>query len=211
MISGMMKINKIIRIYLCLAGILFSILFTNIAAAENKGLEAVLNKLSTIKKSIATFKEIKTYNFLNEDIKLTGQLEFIAPDTLIKKTIKPEPEYFKVTGNNLFIKKEDGKEHDLLLTDYPLVEIFVAAYRGILSGNLTKLQQYYDIKYTETSRNKSHKKKSSWMITLIPLDEDAQNYIELIKINGTDAAINKITTIESGGDKSVMFIKAINN
>lgn len=196
MTSGMMKINKMLRIFLLLiAGTLFS----TIVVAENKDLMLVLDKLSNIKKSTAAFVEVKNYSLLNEEIKLDGNLEYIAPDILIKKTLNPEPEYFKVTGNELQIKKADGEEYDLLLTDYPLVEMFVEAYRGILSGNLEKLEQYYKVEYSGSN--------IAWSIKLIPTDEEAREYIDTIIVDGIGTEVNKITTIEPGGDKTVMFIK----
>ncbi len=204
MISGMMKINKITQILLWIT---LGFLFSSLAVADNKGLLLVLNKLSANQKTTAEFVEIKTYSLLNEQIKIGGQLEYIAPDTLIKKTIKPEAEYFKVIGDTLTIKKADGEENELLLSNYPLVEMFVEAYRGVLSGNLRKLEQYYEVEFVEAIHAGQRKNESTWTIKLTPTDEEALEYIDMIIVDGSGGIVNKVTTLESGGDKSVLTIK----
>ncbi len=203
MTSGMMKVNKIIR---TLLWITLTVLFSSVAVADNKGLVSVLNKLSAIQKISMTFTEIKTYSLLNEQIKLSGQLEYTAPDTLIKKTTQPEAEYFKVTGDTLTIKKADGEEHELLLSNYPLIEVFVEAYRGVLSGNLGKLKQYYDVEFVETLPSGQHRNESKWIIKLTPTDEEALEYIDVITVEGLGSTVKKVVTLESGGDKSVLNI-----
>ncbi len=204
MTSGMMKINKIIRIRLWPA---LAILFSSVAVADNKQLEDVLDQLSSVSEVFATFTEIKTYSLLNEKIKLSGQLEYIAPDTLIKKTTQPEAEYLKVTGDTLIVKKTEGEEQQLLLSNYPLIEVFVEAYRGVLSGNLRKLEQYYAVEFVDTLPSGQQENKLKWVIKLTPTDEEVLEYIQTIIIDGAGETINKVTTLESGGDKIVLTIK----
>jgi len=196
MISGMMKIN---RNFYILSIFLSAMALPTISIAENNDLMRVLEDLASVKQSTSEFTEIKEYGFLNEKIKLTGQLKYIAPETLIKKTIYPKAESFKVTGNELMIQQADGTEHKLLLTNYPVIEVFIEAYRGVLSGNLRKLNNYYRLEYVATG--------TSWKIKLTPIDNDALEYIEIIIVEGVGSNINKVTTIESGGDKSVLTIK----
>jgi len=204
MTSGMMKINKIIIILLWPA---IAILFSSVAVADNKQLEDILDRLSSAQKISATFTEIRTYSLLSDKIKLSGQLEYIAPDTLIKKTTQPEAEYLKVTGDTLTIKKIEGEEQQLLLSNYPLIEIFVEAYRGVLSGNLRKLEKYYDIELVDALSSGQQENKLKWVIKLTPTDEEALEYIQTIIVDGVGETINKVTTLESGGDKTVLIIK----
>jgi len=195
MTSGMMKKNKIHMLLLVLASLVFSLnLF-----ASNIEFNVVMENMSQISRSTALFEEEKSFALLNKEIKLSGRLEYIAPDTIIKKTMKPEPELFKVNGNELYIEKQNGDKHNLILSNYPLVAVFTEAYRGVLSGDIKKLKNYYDVDFRASSE--------SWTISLTPLDEDALQYIEMILVEGIGTSILRITTIESGGDKSIMNIK----
>lgn len=165
---------------------------------EDRELSSVLERLANIKQSNSSFVEKKSISFIDSDIQLSGTLEYTAPDILVKQTLKPAPELFKVTGNDLHVKNAAGEETDLLLTNYPLIEMFVEAYRGILSGNLKKLQNFYKVNFQGTAKH--------WFISLTPIDDEALEYIEMISVEGHGAVINKFITLESSGDKSTLLI-----
>jgi len=168
------------------------------AKANNETLKLVLNNLSKIKHIEASFKDIKIISLLDKKFILTGHLEYIAPDVLIRRTLKPQKEIFKVKGGNLYLKDSTGKELELLVSSYPLIEMFIEAYRGILSGNLIKLQNYYNIDFKGNSEQ--------WVISLVPVDDDGLEYIEEIIVNGYKDDVVKFTTIESSGDMSILNI-----
>jgi len=178
--------------------ILLSVLLTSHAQANNETLELVLNNLSKIKHIEASFKDIKNISLFDKKVILTGNLEYIAPDVLIRRTLKPKTEIFKVKGDNLYLKKSTGKELELLVSSYPLIEMFVEAYRGILSGNLIKLKNFYNIDFKGNA--------VQWTISLVPVDDDGLEYIEEIIVTGYKDDVVKFTTIESGGDKSTLNI-----
>ena len=197
MISGTMKMNKII------ASIIISFLVATIVRADylevNKAdLNAVMKQLATVKQSKSEFIETKSISLLDNEIKLSGLLEYTAPNSFIKQTLIPRHELFKVIGNELHIKNAEGGESNLLVSNHPVIEMFVEAYRGILSGNLKKLTEFYTIKFKGNSKR--------WHISLIPIEEEALEYIEVITVEGQGATISKILTLEASGDKSIMHI-----
>ena len=198
MIFGMMKMNEIIKIALSIA--ISFIAATNIYAGdtEAKAFKEVLAKLASVKQSYSGFTETKKISLLDNEIKLSGLLEYAAPDSLVKQTLKPAPELFKITGNNLHLKNAAGEETDLLLTNYPIVEMFVEAYRGILSGHLEKLTGFYKVNFKGDVKH--------WFISLTPIEDEALEYIEMITVEGQGATIRKFITVESNGDKSIMLI-----
>ncbi len=202
MTSGMMKRNNLLRLLFIIL-----LLFSGKLIAGDNGLVMVLKRLASVHEITAEFQEVKTYSLLNEEIKSEGQLDYIAPDILIKKTIRPAVEYFKVTGDTLYIKKADGEEHDLLLSNYPLVATFVEAYRGVLSGNIDKLRSYYEIDFSQQHKTIKDRTVLVWNMNLTPIDEEAQELIEVVRVEGIAANIHRIEIVESGGDKSVMQIK----
>lgn len=179
--------------------IIFSFCIATVAYAEDVNLKLVLNKLAAIKHIKSDFVEMKMISMLDNNIKLSGVLEYTAPDVLIKKTLKPTPELFTVKGNSLHVKNSAGENIDLLLTNYPVVAMFVEAYRGVLSGNLEKLKEFYDISFKGNSEQ--------WSITLIPIEDEGLEIIERIVIEGMAATVTKYTTFETSGDKSVMRVK----
>lgn len=178
--------------------ILLCMLLTSQANANNETLKLVLNNLSKIKHIEASFKDIKIISLFDKKSVLTGNLEYIAPDVLVRRTLKPQKEIFKVKGDNLYLKNSTGKELELLVSSYPLIEMFVEAYRGILSGDLIKLQNFYNIDFKGNPEQ--------WIISLVPIDDDGLEYIEEIIVNGHKDDVVKFTTIESSGDMSILNI-----
>ena len=178
--------------------VLFCMLLASQATANNETLKLVLNNLSKIKHIEANFKEIKDISLFDKKIIVMGNLEYIAPDILIRRTLKPKSEIFKVEGDNLYLKKSTGKELDLLVSSYPLIELFVEAYRGILSGDLIKLQNFYNVDFKGNTEQ--------WTISLVPIDDDGLEYIEEITVTGEKDDVVRFITIESSGDKSTLNI-----
>jgi len=178
---------------------MLTLVFSTISHAENLELKLVLKDLAKINHINAEFEEIKSINILENKIKLSGLLEYRAPDSITKKTLQPTSELFVVKGNDLHIKNAAGEETDLLLTNYPVVEMFVEAYRGLLAGNLKKLRNYYEVQFTGNIKH--------WTITLTPIEEEALELISIITAEGIGENIHKVIINEANGDSSIMQIK----
>jgi len=187
--------NKL-KIILC---IILNLAFSTITYAGAQDFKLVLENLAKVKHINAEFEETKSINMLENKIKLAGLLEYRAPDSLSKQTLQPTSELFVVKGNDLHIKNAAGEETDLLLTNYPVVEMFVEAYRGLLAGNLKKLRDYYEVQFTGNIKH--------WTITLTPIEEEALELISIITAEGIGENIHKVTVNEANGDSSVMQIK----
>lgn len=195
MIFGMMKLRKsnLKCIFVCIG-----LLFIAPANASDVLQAKVFSALSKVKHVEANFIETKTISLLSNSVVFSGTLEFSAPDSLTKRTLKPKNMLSKVTDDRLILEDESGERSEMYLSDHLLIEMFVEAYRGVLSGNIKKLHEYYDVSVTGNI--------NKWDIVLTPLDEDGLEYIESIDIEGKDEAVLRITTVESSGDKTVLDI-----
>jgi len=206
MIIGMMKIkdNSIYSAHLLLVIMLSALPIISMAERELT-IVSLLAQFSAVKESRVKFSEERTYNLLNEKIKLKGSMLYTAPDTLIKETAAPEYSYLKISGDELTIKAQSEQKKTIVLSDHPIIEMFVESYRGLLTGDLEKLKRHYEISFQVYSPEKSAE-NFSWRLTLIPNDEESLEYIEKIIIIGSKTNISEIVTFEAGGDKSVLTI-----
>lgn len=168
------------------------------AASTQSDFNKVMQSMSQVKKSFANFTETKSFALLNEKLVFSGQLFYTAPDQVTKVVIKPQSERFEIRSDTLYVELADGSKYKLLLSNYPLLEIFAEAYRGILSGNIKVLKKFYDLEFTGDYNN--------WVLTLTPVEEEAQEYVESVVMYGKAAQLEKILTLENGGDKSLMQI-----
>jgi hypothetical protein len=76
---------------------------------------------------------------------------------------------------------------------------FVESVRSTLAGDLQTLQRFYTVALEGG--------ESSWRLKLRPRDPEMQAVIDEIRISGSGTWINRIETLEAGGDRTVMKIK----
>ncbi len=197
MITGKIIIKT--RFLLC--SVLFFI--ATVAATVELGepqiaLEEVMAKLSEISSSQANFNETKTIAFLNKPLLSEGRLSYVAPDHILKETLKPNYEKFEIKGDFLQVSKANGETHEINLQNYPAIKAFAEAYRGVLGGNLKRLEQFYEISFSGEIRH--------WIIVLVPKDDEMSEYIEKLVVEGHAGAVTKMITVETGGDNTEMNI-----
>ncbi len=197
MITGKIIIKT--RFLLC--SVLFFI--ATVAATVELGepqiaLEEVMAKLSEISSSQANFKETKTIAFLNKPLLSEGRLSYVAPDHIQKETLKPHYEKFEIKDDFLQVSKANGESHEINLQNYPAIKAFAEAYRGVLGGNLKRLEQFYKISFSGEIRH--------WIIVLVPKDDEMSEYIEKLVVEGHAGTLIKMITVETGGDNTEMNI-----
>ena len=76
--------------------------------------------------------------------------------------------------------------------------MFVEGIRAALAGDLATLQRFCTVKL-EGEKNK-------WLLTLVPVDDDAREVIQYIHITGENSRMTAIKIGESTGDYSIMVI-----
>jgi len=167
-------------------------------ATANSKFDQVLAELSKVSERQARFKETRQISFLTDALHSKGKLLYKRPDYIYKETTSPTRESYEVKNALLTATTSNGERHELLLNNYPVLESFVNAYRGVLAGDKALLLYYYDVDFSGN--------RQSWVITLTPKDEEAQLHVEKMSVTGKHNHLVKITTYETGGDVTIMDI-----
>ena len=76
---------------------------------------------------------------------------------------------------------------------------FVASFRATLAGDLATLQRYYRLKLGGGP--------DDWTLTLIPTETAMVAVIREVVIEGSGARLRRVTTLEQGGDSSLLTIR----
>lgn len=159
----------------------------------------LMQSLAQVKKSSATFIELKHLSMLKEPLAFSGTLEYTAPGRLEKRTLLPKPESMVLDKDRLEVQSGGaGKKRVLSLQDYPAIWAFVESIRSTLAGDLDTLNRFYRVSL-EGQRGK-------WQLTLLPLDSKMKDMVSEIRIGGSGEQVNTIEIREAGGDYSVMSI-----
>lgn len=163
-------------------------------------IDQLMQSLAKNKAGRATFVEKKTVAVLERPIESSGELSYIAPDKLEKKTVKPKPETLLLDGDVLTIER-GRKTHVLRLQQYPEVAVFIDSIRGTLAGDRKALERSYALKL---DGNVQH-----WTLTLLPHDERIAQAVQKIQITGSRDDVKTIDILQVGGDRSSMVIERV--
>lgn len=170
------------------------------AFAAGWNLDQLMQSLALAKSGRATFVEKKTIAMLDRPLESSGELEYIAPDTLEKRTVKPKPETMRVEGDVMTIERGRQK-FTLSLQNYPELAGFIDSIRGTLAGDRKALERSYKLKLEGGAER--------WLLSLSPTDAKMATQIHLIQIAGSADNVRSINVIQTDGDRSLMTIDRI--
>jgi outer membrane lipoprotein-sorting protein len=164
------------------------------------GLPQLMAQLGSVRAATAKFVERRYQQLLTEPQQSSGRLVYLAPDKLEKDVLQPTPERMMVDGGTLVIEREGDRPRQLALEDYPAIGAIVESVRGTMSGDLPALQRYYRVSLEGSA--------SGWSMVLDPVDAKLREFVMTIRISGHDGKIERIETVEAGGDRTETSILA---
>lgn len=167
-------------------------------AADDWDVARLMETLARTRSSEARFVERKFIALLDQPVESSGELYYLAPDRLEKRTLKPKPESMVLEGNTLTLERS-GRKRSLPLADYPEVGAFVESIRGTLSGDYGALQRNYGMALEGDA--------SRWVLTLTPSASRMAQIIQKIRIGGNRGEVTTIEIFQADGDRSLMNIE----
>lgn len=145
----------------------------------------------------ARFVEKKYMAMLERPLESSGELRFVAPDRLEKRTLAPKAETLLVQGDMLTVERA-GRKTTIPLGNHPELAAFIESLRGTLAGNRQALEQYYRLALEGTAKR--------WTLTLTPSDSRMAAAIAAIRIDGAGERLERVEIRQADGDRSVMTI-----
>ncbi len=181
--------------------ILFALMLTpGISCASELDIDQLMHNLAQTRSDHASFVEKKSIAMLDKPVESSGELFYIAPDHLEKRTLKPTPEALTVDGDTLIIERGHQK-HRLQLQSYPELAAFIDSIRGTLAGERQALERSYQLRLEGTAEH--------WTLQLLPIDIKMQKVVKRILIAGEKNSVRSIDITQTDGDSSVMLIEKL--
>jgi hypothetical protein len=84
------------------------------------------------------------------------------------------------------------------LREQPALRALVESARATLAGDRALLERHYRVQFSGP--------RDAWRLQLVPRDAQVRGYVESITLSGAAARVQRIETLESSGDRSVMTI-----
>jgi outer membrane lipoprotein-sorting protein len=160
----------------------------------------LMNDLAQHKGGRAKFVEKKYIALLDKPVIATGEMNYIAPDRLEKRTLTPKPELLILDKDTLTLEREKQKL-TINLANQPEALAFVDSIRGTLSGNRAALEKNYLLHLAGSAEK--------WELTLLPSDQKIATLIQRITVAGRKNQIVSIEYLQADGDRSVLLITPI--
>jgi outer membrane lipoprotein-sorting protein len=170
------------------------------AAASAWSVGDLMRQLAQHPGGRATFIERKYLAVLDRPVESSGELSFVPPARMEKRTLKPKPELLVLDGDNLTVERGKQK-YTLSLTQYPEVAAFVDSVRATLAGDLRALQSQYRVELDGDLQ--------SWTLTLLPSDTKMAAVVLRIRVSGSRDEVRSIEILQADGDRSVMTITKV--
>lgn len=168
--------------------------------ATDWDIDQLMRSLAQTRSDHASFVEKKSIAMLDKPVESSGELFYVAPDHLEKRTFKPKPESMTVDGGALIIERSRQK-HRLQLQDYPEVAAFIDSIRGTLAGDRHALERNYRLSLEGTNEH--------WILQLLPVDGKMQAVVKRIRIAGVRDTVRSIEITQADGDSSLMIIEKL--
>ena len=175
-----------------------ALLASPVVQAASLSIAQLMTSLAKHPQGAATFTERKNLSILDQPIESSGELLFIAPARLEKRTLKPKPETMVLDGDILTIERGQRK-HVLQLKDYPEVAGMIESIRATLAGDLKALERVYQL-----ALDGSHER---WALVLTPLDPKVGAVIARIRMEGVRDTVRSVEILQADGDRSLMTIE----
>jgi len=176
------------------------LLSTALAAAADWNVGQLMHALAQNKSGKATFVEKKYIALLDKPVESSGELLYVAPDRLEKRTFKPKPESMVLEQGTLTVE-QGRKKYSVTLQDYPEVAAFVESIRGTLAGDRKSLERVYKLDLDGSVER--------WQLTLLPSDAKMAGVVSKIRISGVRNDVQVIEIVQADGDRSVMNIDKV--
>ncbi len=175
------------------------LLMGNAPATLAAGIEGLMHAFAQIHASRARFEETRHLAALSVPVTLRGELEFVAPDYLVKRIEVPVRERYVMRHDTLTIERDGETGRTLDLDTHPVLRSMSEAFRATLAGDLPVLQRHFKLAFSEDGQG-------GWTLELTPIDARVAEHVERLIFKGKGAALLEASTIETGGDRSDMRI-----
>ncbi len=192
MIRAMQRLGGRVTLITVLLGLSLS------AQAAAFTLSELMGALANHAYGTAAFTETKYISILDLPVESSGELLFIPPSHLEKRTLKPKVETLVLDGEVLTVASQTQK-HVLQIKDYPEVAGMIESIRATLAGDRQALERLYHLNLEGSPEG--------WALVLRPLDAAMGWMITRIRVEGTRDEVRTVEIQQADGDRSVMRVR----
>ncbi len=161
--------------------------------------ESIESVMARMKPDVAvkiSYQETRYMGLFDDEWQGSGTLYAEIPDVMLKQQLQPELEMMAAQGSQLTYSKPATQTfHQLQIDESNPMMASLAAFKGMMTGNLVYLRQLYELKFTIS--------ELSWTLEMLAKDyEEGEEPVKIIMQGLNEQAANKMAVILPDGDRS---------
>jgi hypothetical protein len=172
------------------------------AAPRGDKVEQLLSELAAIPGLEAHFREEKRLALLEEPLVSEGSLSYARPDRMRRAVERPVPSTLILRGSRLLMSA-GGATRVLDLETQPALRAFVDSFRLILTGDLARLRELYDLDLRSAT-------SAGWELVLTPRAPPLVGAIAAVEVRGRGRILAELRVREPGGDETLTQFRDVN-
>jgi len=167
-----------------------------VASFAQESIEGVMARMKPDIAVQIAYQETRYMGLFDDEWHGSGTLYAETPDVMLKQQLQPELEMMAAQGSQLTYSKPATQTfHQLQIDESNPMMASLAAFKGMMTGNLVYLRQLYDLKFISSDL--------SWTLEMIAKDHDEDEApVKIIMQGLNEQAANKMSVILPDGDRS---------
>ncbi|MEQ1636244.1 MAG: outer membrane lipoprotein carrier protein LolA [Methylococcales bacterium] len=170
--------------------------FLSFSTFAKDTLENVMARMKPAQAISINYQEIRKLGLLSETWKGTGTFYAVLPDVMLKEQQSPEKEIMGIKGAQLYYYHPgNDQKHQAELEDEDAVSFQVAAFKGLMNGDLAFLKNRYSLDFKTTNKD--------WQLRLTPRQNtDSETNTTVIMRGLPEQVANKLELLLADGDRT---------
>jgi hypothetical protein len=170
---------------------------TDAPAGQPAAFAEVMALLAARTHGRVAFTEVHELAVLKKPVRSSGELVYLAPDRLEKRTLEPKAETL-VLDHGVLSAQRGRHTYTMALAEAPQVLPFVESVRATLAGDAAALERYFSVEFTGDT--------AAWHMSLRPRQAAVAAAVSQITMDGTRDVIHTVDIREKDGDRSLLTL-----
>lgn len=155
------------------------------AAETGATLESHLTRLAEQAEREVAFREVRRSEMIEGEIVVRGVFRREPGDRLVRETLEPFHETYRLTATHVDITKPSGARQRFGLERAPELAVLRHALSAVLDGDAEALREHFTVEFDPPC-------DGPWRIRLVPDDESLSGKVESLELAGRDAGIDEM-------------------
>lgn len=169
-----------------------------LAGTAGTDLDSILHRLARPAPATTPFIEARFSPLLSRPIVVSGELQYLGHDALVRSVEKPFRERSEIRADTVSVQHGDQPPQHFSLDRAPEMRSLVASFSALLSGDVAALRAAFALDL--------HGSERRWTIGLTPLDPRVHERIRSITVTGVGSEPRCLTTFQANDDIDVMLL-----